>query len=282
MSCLFKIEQANLSFTDTEKRIAEFITNNPTNTTRLSAAELAEKINTSPAAVIRFSKKIGYSGFTDLKMSLATNHTNEENDVDTLIQAGDSIEMLIEKSKRANMLDIEQTYKLISVTNIAKSIELLKKARRIYLCGVGASGLVCSDFYHKLTRIDKCVIFGSDPQILMARVAHISKEDVMVAISYSGESADVLTQVMYAREMGATIIGITRFDNHSSLFKNADILLHIPTVEKELRLGAISSRNSSFIITDLLFYGIAKDNLSDTKKSLLKTSKLTQKSKIRK
>ncbi len=56
----------------------------------------------------------------------------------------------------------------------------------------------------------------------------------------------------------------------------ADIALYVPVVEKELRLGAISSRNSALTLTDLLYYGLSKAHYDQTKNDLIKTRQLIQ------
>ena len=78
MSCLFKIKEAGALFTSTEQRIAEYILQNPEKVVEGSAQELARESDTSPAAWIRFSKKLGYKGLPALKMDLAKD--DKEND----------------------------------------------------------------------------------------------------------------------------------------------------------------------------------------------------------
>ena len=75
MNAYLRIEEYNDSYTTTEKLIADYILQN--DILQDSAQVLGEKTNTSAAAIIRFSKKIGFKGFSDLKMNLAQS-TKEE------------------------------------------------------------------------------------------------------------------------------------------------------------------------------------------------------------
>ena len=70
MSCIYKIKEATSSFTSTEKRIAEYILEHRTETIEASVQQLAEVTDTSAAAWIRFSQKLGYKGLTALKVDL--------------------------------------------------------------------------------------------------------------------------------------------------------------------------------------------------------------------
>ena len=80
MSCIYKIKEGRKSFTSTEKRIADYILNYRLETVEASVQDLAERTNTSAAAWIRFSKKLGYKGLTALKMDLAKNDDDNEKD----------------------------------------------------------------------------------------------------------------------------------------------------------------------------------------------------------
>ncbi|MGL5188766.1 MAG: MurR/RpiR family transcriptional regulator, partial [Cetobacterium sp.] len=101
--------------------------------------------------------------------------------------------------------------------------------------------------------------------------------DVAVAISYSGETAEVLTCVENARKNKIPIISITKASVNNELEKLSDITLKIPFVEKSLREGAMSSRISQLAIIDMLFIGIARDNFEEIEKKLIVTREAVKK-----
>ena len=276
MSCLFKIKEASSSFTSTEKRIADYILQDSEKVVEASAQELAKESETSPAAWIRFSKKLGYKGLTALKVDLAKDDKDSDDLYQVLIEENDSIETMVRKVQKISQRTIEQTYKLLSPDSLKSAIQHLLNAENIYLIGMGGSGIVCNDMMQKLTRLHRPVIYHEDVHVLLARIAHMKPTDVLVAISYSGETPLVNAAVKYAKKIGTPIIAITQYNVKSSLSKEADIKLYMPLEEKELRLGAILSRNASLILTDLIYYGIAKENVEETKQALVKTRKLLQ------
>ena len=94
----------------------------------------------------------------------------------------------------------------------------------------------------------------------------MQENDVLVAISYSGETHLVNVGVEKAKELNIPIIAITQYNVRSTLSKLADINLYTPVIEKDLRLGAISSRNASLELTDLIYYGVIKENIDQAKK----------------
>ena len=274
MSSIFKIREGFATYTETEKRLAEYILEHRQDVVNQSAQVLGEKVHTSAAAVVRFSKKLGFKGFTALKVEIARDSSGDAIDFDEIIKEEDSIGVMVKKANAINLKTIEKTYSLINVEHLESAINALIGARNICLFGVGGSGIVCDDFYNKLIRIDKRATFNKDTHIQIASVANITKDDVAIGISYGGNTKETNTAMAYAGNIGAMTIGITQYSK-SKLSKICDILLYIPSEEKELRLGAIQSRNSSLIMTDLLYYGITKAEIEETKEKLRKTREIT-------
>lgn len=272
MSCIFKIRESLPTCTSMEKRLADYIIENKDKVINYSTQLLAEESNTSAATVVRYSKKLGYKGFQHLKIDLAKDNSDEDFSFDNIILEDDNVDTLIKKSYVSNFKTLEQTYKLLNTTNIEKAIDALCNSETIYLVGVGGSTLICEDLVHKLTRINKRVVFYENFHIFLHSLTFIKPNDALIAISYSGETNEVLDSVKIANKAGATTIAITQFTKNF-LSKIAKISLYVPTQEKEMRLGAIASRFSAFVVSDLLYLGIAKQHVDDTKEKILKTRK---------
>lgn len=277
MSSIFRIKENMDHYTDTEKRIAAYILEHSEDVVNYSSQLFAEKVNTSPAAIIRFSKKIGYTGFTNLKVELAKDSGNTvHDDFDSLIRSDDSIRDLVNKSALANARTFSNTYKLFNRKELEAVIQKLKKARRIYLLGIGGSALVALDFYHKLVRIDKDVHNYSDYHLTLSALSHVNEEDVLLCLSYSGLTREVVLAQKVALDHGATTVAITQVGKND-LSKSATHVLNIPKEESELRLGSIASRFSMLAITDLLYLGLAQDNIDSTRDKIIKTRETIKK-----
>ena len=122
-----------------------------------------------------------------------------------------------------------------------------------------------------MTRIHQNVMYDRDLHTLMPRIAQLDKNDVVLVISYNGETESVNSIAKVAKTMGARIVGVTKYNLKSTLSTLSDIRLFVPVEEKEIRLGSIASRNSLLTITDLLYYGIAKTDFNVTKDLLVRT-----------
>lgn len=273
MDYLIKIKERWDEFTPSDKKIGEYIIDNPEQIVNYNTLQLAEIIKTSQSAIIRFIKKIGYKGYIDFKIDVAKS-LEEKNEflLDEVISKNESIENIISKSKNNVLATVEKTYALINTESINRAIADINKANNIYLAGVGSSGLICEDFSYKLQRSGKKVFYQVDAHTNLALVSNICKDDLLIAISYSGLTKEILIASEYAKNIGAKVISISKALN-SALANNTDELLLIPEIEMEMRYGAISSRLSSQIITDILYYGYVTANTEKVNENM-RTSKL--------
>ncbi|QEY35079.1 MurR/RpiR family transcriptional regulator [Caproiciproducens galactitolivorans] len=275
MSCVYKIREGMASYTDTEKKLADYILQHASQVTLNSAQILGEKVGVSAAAVIRFAHKLGYSGFTAMKVDLARDTTDDIMNFDDMINEHDTMAMVVKKAENLNTMLQNQAYRLLNIESLERAVNVLLNSRTIYLFGVSGSGNVCTDFMEKLSRINRHVVYHKDFHDQFASAAHMTPQDAALAVSYSGKTHEVNTAMQFAKESGAATIAITQFKK-TPLTKLADVLLYIPTTERELRLGAIASRNASLIVTDLLYLGIAKNDIEKTKESLVKTKEVVK------
>lgn len=273
MSVLYKIKSSMSAFTETDRSIAEFVFVNRQVILESNAKELGDMTKTSAAAWVRFSKKMGYKGLPAFKVALAKetqSYTNED-DIETFLNPQDSLMGLLQKTENMLTQNIRETFSLLDYHALEKAIEFIHEAKTVFLLGVGGSSIVCLDFYHKMTRIHQNVMYDRDLHTLMPRIAQLDKNDVVLVISYNGETESVNSIAKVAKTMGARIVGVTKYNLKSTLSTLSDIRLFVPVEEKEIRLGSITSRNSLLTITDLLYYGIAKTDFNVTKDLLVRT-----------
>ncbi|MGL5123989.1 MAG: MurR/RpiR family transcriptional regulator [Fusobacteriaceae bacterium] len=266
------IKQNYYNFTDSEKLISDYFLSNKEIVMTLSSKKLGELTTTSAATIIRFSKKLGFLSLNELKLSLKLSSVEEEKNfkfkyLDKNLKTKDIIYGVKESINNV----IDKTAKLIDEKSLDKAINLLIKAKNIYIFSLGVSGLVGLDFYYKLVRINKKCTFHSDIHLQITSSVLMEEGDVVLAISYSGETTEILTCVENARKSNIPIISITKTSVNNDLEKISDITLKIPFVEKSLREGAMSSRISQLAVIDMLFIGIARNNFKNIEKKLILT-----------
>ena len=113
-------------FTPADQKIAQYIIDNPQLILESNSSQLAEIIETSQSAVVRFVKKIGYKGYVDLKIDIAKSFEDENDFIkDEVIEKGDDIAKILAKSKNNVLTTTDKTYALLDEENIKKIIKLI-------------------------------------------------------------------------------------------------------------------------------------------------------------
>ena len=281
MNLLQYIRQNYESFTEREKRIADYLLNDNNDIIEMSAKEIGDATNTSAPTVVRFSKKLGFSSLNEMKIKLSISLSNSKNKEEFEYLDRDlSTKSIISGVKQSIHTIIDETVNLISECELDNAIDLLSKAKNIYVFSVGVSNLVGLDLYYKMSRINKRCIAHSDTHLQITSSALMEEGDVAVAISYSGDTKEVILCAENAKKNNIPLIVITKASINNSLEEYSDVTLHVPFVEKSLREGAMTSRISQLAIIDMLFLGIARSNIKYVEEKLLVTRDAVKKIKI--
>lgn len=281
MNTLEYIKQSYENFTDGEKLIANYLLSNKESIINLSAKEIGDITNTSAATVVRFSKKLGFDSLNEMKLKLSISlNDNEETSNFKYLDKDLETKDIIYGIKNSIDVVMEKTVKLIKEEELEKATDLLIGAKDIYIYSVGVSGLVGLDFYYKLSRINKRCIAHTDTHLQVTSSILMQQGDVAVAISYSGNTREVLKCIENAKKLNIPVISITKASMNNELENLSDITLKIPFVEKSLREGAMSSRISQLAVIDMLFIGMVKNNLKEIEEKLIVTRKAVEELKV--
>lgn len=259
---LFYIQQISPSFTNLERKVAAYITQNPDKIPFMKISELGIISGTNPPAITRFCKKIGLPGYPELKMEIAKNLFQSDhkgldmslsfsNDID--LQQAPEISLVIKNVIATATNSFTLLGKLINEDQILRAVEMIKQARRTLIVGVGASGVVGLDLYQKLIRLGIAASYTAETHLQMVNASTLGEEDLAFVISYSGETTEIISIAKRAKACGANVIGVSRIEN-TSLHRMADLSLLIPNTENICRNGAFVSRLDQMLINDMLFY----------------------------
>ena len=137
--------------------------------------------------------------------------------------------------------------------------------------GIGASGLVALDLEHKLRRIGLPAAASVDGHLALTSAAVLTPDDLVIGLSHSGETLDVIDPVAEARARGATAVAITNYPR-SSLASVADHVLTTAAQESLFRAGAMASRAAQLTVVDCIYLAVAQRNHEDVVLALDRTS----------
>ncbi len=282
MAGFLRIEQMRAGFSKSEEKIADYILQNESKIPKLNVKEFADSVGTSTASIVRFAKKLGYQSFVEFRLGFLEYLKESESGttVYEAVEKGDSMDEIIDKISSGNSKAILDTAGSLNSGMVARAVDAILKADRVYFFGVGQSALVAEDFQLKLMRIGKDTIFYKDPHSQLASSVHLRKTDLAIGISNSGSSMEVFKALEKAKSKGATIISMTKLGRNpiSSL---ADIDFHTIAEEKNYRTGAIVSRMAQLAIVDILFIGVARMSFDEVRDDIKETRSMVEDFKLK-
>ena len=272
-NALLRLREQSQSLSNAEREVAEYIMANPQLVVDLSVHELARNTFTSASTIVRLCSRTGYSGYREfrkaLTQELAQREQTRKTEQKELLRSA-SLEAIIDKVTWLNVNSLEETRMLLDVDVLRECVDMVRKARVIYLFGMGASLCAAKDAYLKFLRLNKLCVINEDlhSQILQARNA--TSEDLALVISYSGATTEIIECMRTLKENKTPIIAITRCV-HSPVSELADQKLYTAATESLFRSGAMSSRMSQLNVVDILYTALANEEYEQTMEQLSRT-----------
>ena len=252
---LLKIINEQLdSLNRSERKVAEAILVDPQAATRSSIALLAKAAQVSEPTVNRFCKRFNTAGFPDFKLTLAQALVGGVPYVNRNVEPDDTAESYTPKIIDATIASLVYAKEKLSPAVINQAVDQLIQAKQIIFCGLGASGPVAHDAQHKFFRFNIPVTAYDD--VLMQRMvaASCGTGDVIVVISYTGRTKDLVDIAAIARQSGASVIGITAPD--SPLAAHCSVMLGVEAPEDTDVYMPMTSRIVHLAVIDVLATGV--------------------------
>lgn len=230
-------------------KVAEYVISEPHKVIHQTLVDLAESSGSSEASVVRFCRDTGYSSFAAFKIALSISLLKElppEEEDD-----GDSIKSSL--SKTINSLN--DTATLLDRALLDTAVNQLVEATNIYFFGVGASATIATYGEYRMMRLGLKTRALNDVHSALITASCMEKNDVLVLISGSGMTRDVIRTASKAKEQDSGIIAITG-NTHSELANIASVTLQTAVSESTFSAGAFYSKAAQMFMIDLLANGI--------------------------
>lgn len=264
-----------------EKKVAKYILNNREEVIHLSITKLAREAGVSEATVVKFCQHIGYSGYQELKIMLAqADKKGQQDRIYGEIEAEDNVEEIINKIFQIYDQSLHNTKKLFNNNDISKAIQTVIESNRIYFFGFGASGIVAKDSELKFKRINYVAEALLDNHKQKTIASLLTEKDLVIAISDSGRTKELMESLEIAKNAGAKIIAITS-NMGSPVTQISDIILLTSSKETPFRGSALASRMAQLAVIDVLFLGVASAEYDKTIEALSKTRVVMQDSRLK-
>jgi DNA-binding MurR/RpiR family transcriptional regulator len=247
-----------------ERKIAEFILENPRSVLNCTVNDIGIQANTSGAAVIRLCKSLGLNGFQDLKVRIAGDLVKPAEQGYRDIEPGESFFSIVQKTTSNSIQSLRDSEEIINYDELERAVQALLQAGNVHFFGIGASNIIAMDAQQKFIRINKGTTAFTDTHLVATLVANAKKDDVVFCISHSGETPEVINVMTLAKDHGVKTISLTKY-GQTTLSSLADIKLYTSyTNEAPFRSAATSSRLAQLYIIDILFLSMATEQYGQT------------------
>lgn len=242
------------NFFESERKIGTYIIQHTAEVVDMTVGELAQACGVSDASVSRFCKKINMKGFHHLKITLAKEISEkgiEEEEVSNHISVND-IEQSLKNILANKVTEITQTVSMMDAKQLSEILNKLNTARTVQFFAVGNTIPVAIDGAFKLNQIGIPAVSGTIWETQIGYTYNMTAEDVVIAISNSGESTAVLRALEAAKSAGATTLSITNSEK-SSAAQLSDYHITTATREKLFLDGYCFSRVSATTVIEILY-----------------------------
>jgi len=258
-----------------DRRVAETLLKDPLTATEMTLDALAQASGVSAPTVLRFCTAIGCEGMRDLRLRLARSLVFARSTSHTAISSEDDLATIVTKIFDFNLSNLTWVRNHLDLSALSRAIKALSSCHRIEFFGFGASAIVARDAQQKFPLFGVPCGAASDGHQMIMTAAMLKKGDVVVAISNTGTTREVIEATKLAHSQGACTIGIT--GSKSCLLDQCDIGLIVEILENTNLYTPTISRVAALVVIDILSAAVSLGRgqahhaqLSDMKQRLAK------------
>lgn len=252
-----------------ERKVADFVTKHAREVIHLRIIDLAQRAEVSEPTVVRFCRAIGYDGFQSFKLALAQELAASPARSSSNVNQWDNLEDTTRKVFDSTIDQLIQAREVLANSaEMPKAVQLLTKAKRVDFYGFGASSGVAADAQHKFFRLQIPTTFYSDPHLQFMAAMSLGPDDVVIAISHSGRTRELLRSIDKVIDSGGTVIALA--PEKSPVAQKATVCLPVATQEDTRIFSPVTSRIAQMVMIDALVIAVAQQKGATIEEHLAK------------
>lgn len=230
--------------TDLEQEIARYFLQVETFTDDLSSQQVTKKLHVSQAALTRFSKKCGFTGYREFVFQYQQQAGNQNAHLP-------NHSPLTKRVLRSYSNMREQTQDLINEKQLERVAQLIEDAERVYFFGTGSSGLVAREMKLRFMRLGVVCEALTDQDGFAWTTSIIDENCLIIGFSLSGTTLSILDSLLDAKEMGAKTVLFTSVPNKNSQAYTETVL--VATHSQPSYIQRISAQLPMLFFIDLIY-----------------------------
>jgi DNA-binding MurR/RpiR family transcriptional regulator len=261
MPPLLKIRSERDQMSAIERRIADFLLENAHLLRDYSSQQLADALNISQSSVVKFSQKLGFKGYPDLKFSIGEAVARDNGNGNSGGAAR------LQRSKRVGVAETlwqskshaeEETRAINGQETFEAVADALENAHRVFVFGLGEDGVTAQGFAAKLASLGMTVIPHVDLALMTGAVGMASSKDVLVIVSEHGKQSALGHICRQFRDRHCKVISITR-NSGNALRVHADVSLLISAHDDKPHIAMLMYQSALQHVLDLVYALLIED-----------------------
>ena len=230
--------------TELEQEIARYFLQAETIQDDLSSQQVTQKLHISQAALTRFAKKCGFTGYREFVFQ----YQHQASKPDTHSHKHSP---LTKRVLRSYSIMREQTQDLIDEEQLERVAQLIDDAERVYFFGTGSSGLIAREMKLRFMRLGVVCEALTDQDGFAWTTSIMDENCLVLGFSLSGTTQSVLDSLLDAKEMGAKTILFTSAPNKNGRVYTETVL--VSSHSQSSYIQRISAQLPMLILIDLIY-----------------------------
>ena len=245
------LQQRQGQLTRSGHAVADYLLQHADEAQYLSISSLARECNVAEATVFRFCRALGFDGYHEMRIALAQANATGTMSSQRELQPGASTETLFEHASARLFTAINGTQNALSAEAVDKAARMLREAKQVFCFGQGGSMLLANDICARFASLSTKFRTSGDSHLQLLTASLMNEADVVLFVSYSGATRDMMETLRTAKVAGAKIILLTHYEDSPGA-SLADVVLRCGAQESPLDSGSIPIKVAVLYVGEVL------------------------------
>lgn len=254
---LLRTKQDDL--TKSGRIIAEYLTQNAQQAQYWSISVLASQCGVAEATISRFCRALGFDSYNEMRIALARANASVTPTVGEVLTPGANTAILCRHAGALSVKAINDAASAIEPEAVDRAAALLQRAKQVFCFGQGSSQLLANDIWARFSALSTKFHTAGDNHMQAITASLMAPEDVILFVSYSGATRDMMETLRLAKSNGASVILLTHSSNVPGAAL-ADVVLPCGAPESPLDGGSLPAKIAMLFTAEVLVLRYTVDN----------------------
>ena len=245
------LQQRQGQLTRSGHAVADYLLQHADEAQYLSISSLARECNVAEATVFRFCRALGFDGYHEMRIALAQANATGTMSSQRELQPGASTETPFEHASARLFTAINGTQNALSAEAVDEAARMLREAKQVFCFGQGGSMLLANDICARFASLSTKFRTSGDSHLQLLTASLMNEADVVLFVSYSGATRDMMETLRTAKAAGAKIILLTHYEDSPGA-SLADVVLRCGAQESPLDSGSIPIKVAVLYVGEVL------------------------------